>query len=356
MLGILDVFLNAKKVLGLDIGSGSIKLAELSASKKGYVLESFAIAPTPPNSIAGGEILDTVTLSEAVRSLLGDLKSKRNNIVTGIWGTAVIIKKVSLPKMEANLVAEQIKWEAEQYIPFDINDINMDYHIFKKPNPNPEIMDVLLVAAKKDFIFKFAEVVETAEKHCVILDVEAFALANCFFQNYGDSSNEIATILNVGSSFSNFVVIQSGEVLFCRDVPVGGVSYTNEISRNMGISFEEAEALKISAASGQETPPEIQSILTATHDGVAEEIRRTFDFYTATGAESAVQKVYVCGGGSRTPGLVEGLGASLQLPVEYLNAFTNIGYSKKFTPEYITQINTIAPVAMGLAMRKLGEK
>ena len=356
MLGIIDVFLNAKKVLGLDIGSGSIKFAELSATKSGFTLENFALAPTPPNSIAGGEILDTVALADAVRNLLAELKSKRNNIVTGIWGTAVIIKKVSLPKMEANLVAEQIKWEAEQYIPFDINDINMDYHIFKKKNPNPEIMDVLLVAAKKDFIFKFAEVVESAEKQCAILDVEAFALANCFFQNYGDSSNEIATILNVGSSFSNFVVIQSGEVLFCRDVPVGGASYTNEISRSMGVSFDEAEALKISASGGQETPAEIQTILTATHDGVSEEIRRTFDFYTATGAESAVQKVYVCGGGSRTPGLVESLGASLQLPVEHLNAFGNIGYAKKFTPEYISQISAIAPVAMGLAMRKLGEK
>jgi len=345
----------SKNVLGLDIGSGSVKLAELSASRNGYVLENFAIAPTPVNSIAGGEILDTVVLSDTVRTLFNEIKTKRTNVVTGIWGTAVIIKKISLPKMEANLIGEQIKWEAEQYIPFDINEINLDYHIFKRPNPNPEVMDVLLVAAKKDFVFKFAEVVETAERHCAILDVEAFALANCFFQNYGAKSNEVVTILNVGSSFSNFVVIQGGEVLFCRDVPVGGISYTNEISRNMGISYEEAEALKLSAAGGQETPSEIQNILTATHDAVSEEIRRTFDFYTATGAESAIQKVYVCGGGSRTPGLVESLGNSLQLPVDYMNAFNQIGYSKRFSPQYISQINSIASVSLGLAMRKIGE-
>ncbi len=345
----------AKKVLGLDIGSGSIKLAELSASGNSYTLENFGMAPTPNNSIAGGEILDTVSLSQAVRAILDEIKSKRSNVVTGIWGTAVIIKKISLPKMEVNLVAEQIKWEAEQYIPFDINEINLDYHIFSRPNPNPEIMDVLLVAAKKDFIFKFAEVVESADRHCVILDVEAFALANCFFQNYGNAGDQVATILNIGSSFSNFVVIQSGEVLFCRDVPVGGASYTNEISRNMGVSYEEAEALKVSAANGQETPPEVQSILTATHDGVAEEIRRTFDFYTATGSEAAVQKVFICGGGSRIPGLSEGLGNSLQLPVEVLNAFAQIKYAKKFTSEYIAQINPIAAVSMGLAMRKVGD-
>ncbi|MGE3974270.1 MAG: type IV pilus assembly protein PilM [Bdellovibrionales bacterium] len=350
-------FFSAKKILGLDIGTSTIKVAELNVARSGTTLTAFSIVPTPPNAIAGGEILDTVSLTQSVRAVLDEIQSKRKNVVTGIWGTAVIIKKISLPKMEAKLIEEQIRWEAEQYIPFDINEINLDYHIFNRPNPNPEIMDILLVAAKKDFIFKFAEVVESAERHCTILDVSAFALANTFFHNYGKNIDYTACILNIGAGFTNFVVVESGEVLFCRDVPVGGMNYTLEISRYMSITFEEAENLKLSAASGQETPQEVQNVLQATHESVCEEIRRTLDFYSATGTDTPIKKIFLCGGAGATPGLMEALSQSLQLPVEFMNPFVNMKYdTKKFSPEFISQIAAIIPTSMGLAMRKPGDK
>jgi type IV pilus assembly protein PilM len=350
-------FFAPKKILGLDIGTSTIKVAELESSRGSPQLTAFAVLPTPPNSIAGGEILDTVVLSQAIKSLLDQVRSKRRHVVTGIWGTAVITKKISLPKMDAKLIEEQIRWEAEQYIPFDINEINLDYHIFDKPNANPEIMDILLVAAKKDYIFKFAEVVESADRQCSILDVGSFALANMFFLNYPSNLKETACLLNVGAGFTNFVVVEGGEVLFCRDVSVGGLTYTHEVSRSMNLSFEEAENMKLMASGGQEAPLEVQQTLQATHETVCEEIRRTMDFYSATGGDAPIRRVYLSGGASNTLGLPDRLSKILQLPTEHFNPFSVMKYdTSKFSPEYVSRIAPIIPTAAGLALRKLGDK
>jgi len=342
-------FFKSKKVLGLDIGTSMIKVAEMD----GNTLSNFGFMPTPSNVVAGGEITDTVSLTQVVQKLLSDLKSKRKNIVTGIWGSAVITKKITLPKMDPQLVGEQIRWEAEQYIPFDINEINLDYHVFKKPHPNPEMMDVLIVAAKRDYVFKFAEVIEASNKSCAVLDVSNFALANCFFANYGEDI-ETSAILNIGAGVTSFVVIEQGEVLFSRDVPVGGLSYTSEIGRHLGVSLEEAENLKLSTSNSQEVPQEVQNVIQSTHDSVGEEIRRTFDFYTATGNENPVRRIFYTGGASLTSGLVQSLNSLLQITLEPMNPFQKIKpNSSKISSEHIPYMTNIAAVSMGLGMRRL---
>ncbi|HEX4923549.1 MAG TPA: type IV pilus assembly protein PilM [Bdellovibrionales bacterium] len=351
------MFFKSKKVIGLDIGSSTIKAAELEVRGDSATLLSFGVGRTPAGSVNGGEINDTTSLSTAVQSLVAELGTKRKAIATGIWGSAVIIKKISLPRMEASLIGEQIRWEAEQYIPFDINDINLEFYVLKKPNQNPEAMEVLLVAAKKEIVFKYAETIETAGLQCSVLDVSSFALANCFSFNYELPAGAIAGLLDIGSGVSNFVVMDNAEIVFCRDIPVGGSTYTGEIQRNMEISAEEAEQLKISAAQGQATPAQVQDVITATHEAFCDEVRRTYDFYVATGSDTQIQKLFVTGGAVGTPGLLERISQTLQVPAEIFNPFANLKYdTRRFTPEYISSISAFSPVAIGLGLRKVGDR
>lgn len=351
------MFFKSKKVIGLDIGSSSIKAAELEVRGESATLLSFGVGRTPPGAVNAGEINDTTQLSGAVQSLVAELGTKRKAVATGIWGSAVIIKKISLPRMDPALIGEQIRWEAEQYIPFDINDINLEFYVLKKPNQNPEAMEVLLVAAKKDIVFKYAETVETVGLQCSVLDVSSFALANCFSFNYELPAGAIAGLLDVGAGVSNFVVMDNAEIVFCRDIPVGGATYTGELQRNMEISAEDAETLKISASQGQATPAQVQDVLTATHESFCDEIRRTYDFYVATGSDTQIQKLFVTGGAIGTPGLLERISQTLQVPTEIFNPFGNLKYdTRRFSPEYISSISPFSPVAIGLGLRKVGDR
>lgn len=350
------MFFSNKNIIGLDIGTSTIKACELSVSRGSASLDTFAVVPTPHGSISGGEIVDPSIVAQSISSVIEQLGTKRKYIATGIWGTAVITKKLSIPKMDTSLMEEQIKWEAEQYIPFDINEINLDYHVFKRPSANPEMMEVMLVAAKRDFIFRYVEAIELAGKTCSILDLSSFGFANCFFYNYPHHAGVVG-LLNIGAGITSFVVVEQGEILFSRDLPVGGHNYTSDVSQRLGVSFEEGENLKISASTGQASPSEVLETINSTHEVVVDEIKRAFDFYTATSTESPVQKVYVSGGGSSTPALVNKLSNGLGLPIEYLNPFNQLGFnSKNFGHEYLSQVAPFISIATGLALRKVGDK
>jgi len=343
----------SNKLVGLDIGTSSIKLVEVEATKKKITLTSFGFIPTPPGSITAGEINNPEALSEAIRKLVAQSKTKRRKACTSIWGTAVITKKISIPRIERNVLSEQLKWEAEQYIPFDINEINLEYHVLDEVRASPDQMNVLLVAAKRDFVMRYAEVVEAAGLECSVVDVSGFALANCFEVNYGKTPNQTLALLNIGAGMTNFVILENGEATFSRDIPVGGITYTNDIQKVMGVSLEEAESLKISAGTGQPVPQEVSDVLVQTNEVVAEEIRRSFDFYLATSSDASIHKIYVTGGGLGLPGLYEQLQSSLSLPIENLNPFINIDFNRRvFSEEYISQISPYASVGLGLALRQ----
>lgn len=345
----------SKKILGIDIGSSSIKAAELNVGKKGYHLSSFSMTPTPTDAINGGEIVQAAVLSSAIKSMISEMKVKRKNVATNIWGSAVIVKKITVPKMEAKLVSEQIKWEAEQYIPFDINEISLEFHILENVMSGPETMDVLLVAAKKDFVFSYYSVIEKAGLRCSVLDISNFALANCFEANYG-KMQEVVVLLHLGAKVTNLVVIDNGEVVFCRDIPIGGINYTNDIHKEMGVSIDEAESLKLSAVMNQQVPEEVNSIISATSEVITDEIQNSFDFYTATANNTTISRFYVSGGCSGIPGLIQQVSSTSGIPFEIFNPFIGITYDKKkFSFEYIEQIKPYAPIALGLAMRAVGD-
>ncbi len=351
------MFFGNKRVLGLDIGSSSIKLVEMEASKTSTKLLSFAVAPTPPSTISGGEILDVNAVSAIITTLLGTLKSKRKVAAAGIWGNSVIVKKISLPSMDINLLNEQVRWEAEQYIPYDLQEINLEYHTLKTRTGTSETMDVLLVAARKDLIMGYLEAIELAGVQCSILDVSSFALANCFTVNNGELPGEIIAVFDIGSGNTNFVVINNGDVVFARDIPTGGANYTNEIQRHLNITSEEAEGLKIDASMNRPVPQEVTDIVANIHEVVCEELTKSIDFYNTTSPEHPVQRIFVTGGASQTPGLKEAISAATQITVEIFNPLMGIQLDRDdFSHEYVAQIAPLVAVAIGLGLREVGDR
>ena len=347
------------KVIGLDIGTSFIKLAEIDASRKGATLVSFGIAATPPGSITSrGEITDPAVVASVIQKLIGDVKTKRKHVATGMWGSAVMVKKISGPRMSEQDLSANIKFEAEQYIPFDVNEINLDFSILEgKGGEGNETMDYILIAAQREYLFRLAEVVETAGLRCSIIDVSGFALGNGFQFNYGAMPGEVVGLLNCGAGVTNFVVIDNGNVVFSRDIPVGGLNISNDIHKALGVSMEEAEAIKISLSAGQNAPAEAASVLKASVDNIVEEIHRGFDFYTATAGDVQIQKVFISGGSSLVLGFHETLTQVTGVHVERLNPFASVGFNpSKMSPEYIQQISPYASIAIGLALRKVGDR
>lgn len=349
------MFFVDKNLVAIDIGTSSIKLAEIEFGRKGAVLKKFGVFPLEPNMIVNGEIAEVGPVSQCLSTLIRTSKTKRKQAAVAMWGSSLVVKKISMPKMEASLVAEQIKWEAEQYIPFDVNEVSLEHFVLQNRSVATETMEVLLVAAKQELIFRYLETIEGAGIKCSLVDVCGFALANCFEANYGVMDGMVA-LLNIGAASTNLVVVDNGDVVFNRDVAIGGLNFSSEINKQMGVSLQEAESLKISASIGQEVPAEVHSIIASMVEQVTEEIRNSFEFFTATASGAAISRIFVSGGSIFVPGLVDQISKAVNLPYEVFDPFLKLGYDKRaFTPEYISQIKAISPIAIGLGLRKIGD-
>ena len=343
-----------KKIVGLDIGSSTIKMAELSVQRGGAQLLSFGFMPTPAGAVGSGDIVNSGPISESVRTLVQQIKSSRKMVSIGMWGTSVIVKKVTMPKIEKKLMDQQIRWEAEQYIPFDPSEISLSYHIINLPGGG-DTMEVLLVAAQNAMVRQFTQVVEDAQLKLGVLDVNGFALANTFETNYGKIAGQTIGLLNFGASVTNCVVVHAGEVIFSRDIPFGGLNYTLEIHREMGITIPEAEALKLSAVTGNEVPEQVHSILSAVNSMMVDEVRNSFDFFTASTAGYAITQCFFTGGAAGSPNLISQLSQATGVQFNQINPFQRIKPSRGLSPAYLQQIAPYASVVMGLAMRKVND-
>ena len=241
------MFGRAKSVVGLDVGSSAIKAVELQPSGLGLRVAAFGTEPVPPDAIVDGAIIDAAAVAEAIRRVLdgaGGFKAKE--VCASLSGNAVIVKKITLPVMTEAELAESIYWEAEQYIPFDIQDVNLDYQILE-PGTGPESrgsIDVLLVAAKKEKIADYTGVITQAGRTPVLVDVDAFALQNAYEVNYGFEPGRTVVLLNAGASAVNINILQGDQSVFTRDIAMGGNAYTEAVQKELDLPFEAAEQLK----------------------------------------------------------------------------------------------------------------
>jgi len=350
-----------KLALGLDIGSSSVKLAQLRQTKRGYALLSLDTAPLPSEAIVDGALMNSAAIVQAIQDLCSQNRIRTKEVAIGVSGHSVIIKKISLPKMTQDELDESIQWEAEQYIPFDVKDVNIDTQILGDRGDASGQMDVLLVAAKKDMINDYTAIVTEAGLLPVVVDVDAFAVQNMFEVNYEMGAGETVVLINAGASVVNINIVSNGASTFTRDITVGGNQFTEEIQKQLNVSYDEAEALKVGGQTGAEmdavVPQEVERVIQGVAEQMAGEIQRSLDFYAATAADSHIAKVYLSGGTARVPALFKVIEQRVGVPVEILNPFKAIEVdNRKFDPQHIMEIAPSAAVAVGLALRSLGDK
>lgn len=349
------LFMRSKEIVGIDIGSSSVKLVQLSEQKGSYQLRNVGILPLPSEAIVDNSLMDTTSIVETIRDLMKSLGSRAQEAVCSISGNSVIIRKISLPAMTPEELEDQIAWEAEQYIPFDINDVNLDFKILDTDLSASGKMTVLLVASKKEIINEYVSVFNEAGLKLVVVDVDSFAVQNIFEMNYSPPENEVIALVNIGASIMNMNVVKGGVSLFTRDVQMGGNLYTEEIQRQFSFSSKDAEKCKVTG----ECPDKekLKDTISRVNDTLSLEINRSLDFYNSTAEDLKIGKIYLSGGGSKTSMLSESLRQRLGLPVELLNPLQKISFSEKeFDPEYLQEIAPLIAVAAGLAMRRLGDK
>ena len=350
-------FSKKKDVIGLDIGCSSIKLVELKEDKNGYKLQNLAISPLPPEAIVDGALMDSVTIIDAIRDAIAASKTKTKDAVTSVSGHSVIVKKISLPFMTEAELEESIQWEAERYIPFDINDVNIDFQIFGSTPENPETMDVVLVAAKKDVINDHVSVIMESGLNPVIIDIDSFALENMLAINYEINKEETFAVANVGASITNINIIKNNLSAFTRDIFKGGNQITEEIQRQLHVDHEEAENIKVGTKIDLTSQPIIQNVLKAAAESLALEIGNSIDFFQSTTTYEKIAKLYLSGGGSKIKDFDIILQQQIGVPVEVVNPFKKIDYSgRNFDLEYLREIGPIMAVGVGLASRKVGDR
>ncbi|MFN0119253.1 MAG: type IV pilus assembly protein PilM [Blastocatellia bacterium] len=344
-----------KTLVGLDIGSSSVKAVELrNGGKAGYELVSIGQVALLADTIVDGQIIDGNHVSDCIQRIFTEQAIKTENVATSISGHAVIVKKITVPAMSIEELREQIQWEAEQHIPFDVNDVNLDYHVID--TGAGDSMEVLLVACKKDVVLQLTQVISQAGRAPAVVDVDAFAMQNAYEMSYRPQPDDLVMLLNIGASVLNVNIVRGVNSLFMRDISLGGNQYTDTLQRELGLTFEQAEVLKRGGEIEDATVSfdSAQPLLDSVTEMLTSEIQRTLDFFqTQSGPElPEVSRMLVAGGCSKVHGLLPWLAERFQFPVEVFDPFRGIRISeKKFDEGYIRDFAPDMAVAVGLAMR-----
>jgi len=346
-----------RNIIGLDIGSRNIKAVQLKEVKGGFQLVKFGIAPLSTELIVDGSILDAPRVVEAIKELISKSNIKAKDVTISVSGHAsVIIKRITFPLMSEKEMHESIKFNAEQYIPFNIEDVNMDYQILGQW-PKENKMDVLIVAVKKDKVNEYISVTRDAGLNPVIVDVDAFALENMYEVNYEINAASNVALVNIGASMININILKGGVSIFTRDSSVGGDLISETIQRELNISYNDAERLKAGETIEGLSQEDITSALIVATEDVIGEVLRTFDYFRSTSnyAED-VNEVILSGGCSLMKDFISLLSEKIGLEIKVAEPFKNIRIPDSFDKAYIDKISPLAAVAIGLALRRVGDK
>ena len=345
------MFGGSKTIVGLDIGSSCIKAVELKRTRAGIELAHLGVEPLSSDVVVDSMIMESPSVSTAITKLFNENAIKTKAVATSVSGHSVIVKRISIPTMSEDQLADSIKQEAAQHIPFDIDVVNIDYQILSEDTTGPQ-MDVLLVAVKKDKILNYTNVLSLAGKSPAVVDIDAFALQNCYEYNYQPHHDTTVALLNLGASVMNINIVKGTTPLFTRDVSVGGNQYTDSLQKELDLSFDDAESLKLGRKVGTVSEDAKLPILQQVTEIIVLEIQKTFDFFRATASGEHIERIYLAGGSSRVPGLVEALRQEFSLPVEVLNPFQRIiPPTDSMEHDILEQNPGQLAVAVGLALR-----
>jgi type IV pilus assembly protein PilM len=351
------VFSRSKSLVGLDIGSSAIKAVELKAAGRGYRVAAYGTEPLPPDSIVDGAIIDGAAVAEAVRRLFEGRGIRTREVAASLSGNAVIVKKITLPAMTDSELADSIYWEAEQYIPFDIQDVNLDYQVLEGgQGAGKGTIEVLLVAAKKEKIADYTGVITQAGRSAVVVDVDAFALQNAYEVNYGIDPAAVIVLLNAGASATNINILSGDQSVFTRDVSIGGNAYTEALQRELSLPYAAADQLKRGTGVDGVSFEDARPVLRAVTENVMLEIQKTFDFFKATADSDRIDRIVVSGGASREEGFTEMVRERFEAPVEAFDPFRRIAFDGRKLGSEAGEVAPTAAVAVGLALRRAGDR
>ncbi len=335
--------------VGLSIGTSTVKIAELKKSGRSWKLLHFGYVQLPDECVVNREIVNSVAVVESIRTLLGQIRLKNVAVCTSITGTGVITKRMTVEVPNAKELQDQVFWEAEQYLPFDVSEVYLDYQVLSRSKSGTT--DVLLVAAKKSVVDGYMAVVEQAGLKPKIVDLDYFALQNVLEANYPMNATESVAVIDIGASSMKMVVVHGGIPVFTKDSTIGGRGLTSEIQKHLSLSFADAESLKV-AGQGGTMPQEVADLIHVMCENVATEIKRSIDLYNAQSSGAPISYVLLTGGSAKIAGLSKMVEDQIGLPAQTLNPFGSISYdSSHFTQDQLSANAAMAAVPIGLALR-----
>ncbi|MGH9357723.1 MAG: type IV pilus assembly protein PilM [Terriglobia bacterium] len=341
----------ANDLVGLDIGSSSVKAVQLKQSGGRYELVSLALDQLSQDSIVDGAIMDTLSVSSAIEKLFEQSQITTPDVATSVSGHSVIVKRITVGAATEEELERAVQQEALQHIRFDLAEVNLSYHVLG-PASAGNGLDVLLLAVKREKIQSHTDVLAQANRTPQVVDIDAFALQNAFEVSYEPPADQIIALLNIGASIMNINITRGGMPMFTRDVSVGGNQYTDILQKELDLSFEDAEKLKMGQTLPNIAPDAELPHLRSVSELLLLEIQKTFDFFRHTTSADPINAIYLAGGTARVKGLIDLLKAEFDLPVEILDPFRKVHFSKdKFDPSFVAELAPRMTIAMGLALR-----
>ncbi len=345
----MQLFGRKKTTVGLDIGSGLIKVAVIDHGKKEPTLTKVAIMPLLADAIVEGEIMDPGIVSEAISAALAAAGVTTKQVVVAVGGRDVIIKKIQIERVKEHQARELMRWEAEQHVPFDMESVELDFQILDPEGTDPE-MNVLLVAAKRELVESKMRVLTDAGLEPSVVDVDAFALHNAFELNHPDALSGLVGLLNIGHEVTNINILDDGVPILTRDITVGTRRFREDLQRERGLSLDDAAAL----IQGYDRSPHLDAVVEGRGEEIAVGIERATAFLASNSrSTTTLRTIYICGGGSRIPGLDASLGNRLRISVEHANPLGSLNIADGALDGLVT--DEVAPLLMlpiGLALRQ----
>jgi type IV pilus assembly protein PilM len=345
--------LNPGSLVGLDIGSHSIKVCEVSGSPNKVKVERFGVFTLSEAAIIEDEVQKPEEITTAIQEALKQAGIKSKIVCLGLYGPNTMTKRLNTPEGTKEEIEDHVMWEAEQYITFGADESTIDFHLIGDNDGGGK--DALVAAAKNELIENFAELLKPARIQPKIVDLNVLALSNVFELVAGNNLEEYSQgtlLIDFGAQSTKIIVYKRGGPIFTKEIPVGGSLITEEIQRQMGVSYEEAEGLKTTPDDNGNLPEEILAIINSQVDQHVAEIRKNINFYVTQGSAEKVNYCFITGGGSLTPGLIEKLSLIAGIPVEKLDIFSVIKINEGKIGENLDAVAAISANVIGLAMRK----
>lgn len=344
-----------KSSVGLDIGSSFVKIVEVDHSKDIPVLKNFGVVKLPPEAIVEGEIMDRSLVIEGIQECMAKANIESTDVVTAVSGRAVIVKKIVMDKMNPDDAKEAIFWEAEQHVPFDIDDVCLDFEVLKE-DVGANQMEILLVAAKKEMVDTHASLIKDAGYNPAVIDVDSFAVQNAYELTEDDQATRVTGLINIGSDVTNINIVQNSIPLFTRDLSVGSNVFIEALQRELGVSFEEAEAM-IGGETEMADEDRCRKIIADACEDLSMGIERSISFLKTAGDADELDEVVLSGGGARVPWLRDILGSKHDVEFKVNDSVSRISPDEKMEPEAVDELEKVAPmltVSLGLALRREG--